>query len=81
MIQFGRRLCMSGADGTVNALMNIAERVTWLVLVPVVVLAAWVWTGPAWALWAVGAVAVLSARRELSRLCFRPWRSCRPGGN
>ncbi len=55
-----------------NALVNIAERLTWLALVPAVVLAAWVWTGPAWALWAAAAVAILSARRELSGLYLRP---------
>jgi STE24 endopeptidase len=53
-------------------LANIAERVSWLLLIPAVLLAARIWLGPYWPVWAMAIVAALSARRELTRLYLSP---------
>jgi Zn-dependent protease with chaperone function len=53
-------------------LADIADRVSWMLLIPVVLLATRIWLGPYWPLWAMLIVAALSARRELTRLFLSP---------
>ena len=55
-----------------NAIFNILDRLTALLLAAAVVVAARVFLGDGWFLWAVGALAALSAWREAGRLYLRP---------
>lgn len=57
---------------TAPALAGLAQRASEALVVPVAILACRLWLGEWWPAWAVAVLAVLAARRELTRLYLRP---------